>query len=464
VLSESDAIAQAAVLKNYHEGERSELDLIRRYWKGLQRFPGVIPSGTPREVRELARISRVNVCSIIVDSLAQATFVDNFRSSDETEDNEVWKIWQKNKLDARQAGVHRAAFAYGTSYTVVMPGDPVPVIRGCSPRQMTAVYGDDPDWPVYALEYRGKGVPGTPGSDGREWRLYDKTHVYELEGNRRESKFNFVAAKEHGAGVCPVVRFLDIDDLDADDEVDPERSTYGARPVPTRGQIGPVMALQDQIDLSTFDLKVAEHYAAFRQRWVVGWLAEDEAEHLKASAAQLWTFKDGPEEIKLGEFSQTDLEGYLDSRKESLKHAATLSQTPVHELIGDLVNLSAEALVAAEQGHERKVDERKTMLGESWEQTLRLAASLKKIQVPDNAEVVWRDTSARAYSATIDALGKLAKMLGVPPQELWAKIPGVTKQDVDRWKAEAQQGDAFAQLQAILDKQTQPPAPANAGA
>ena len=54
----------------------------------------------------------------------------------------------------------------------------------------------------------------------------------------------------------------------------------------------------------------------------------------------------------------------------------------------------------------------------------------------------------------------MVTMLGVPAQELWERIPGVTKQDVDRWKKEAQTGDAFAQLNAILEKHTTPPEPA----
>lgn len=477
MLTEKQAIEKARVLKEYHQGERAQLDLIRRYWKGLQRFPGVIPSSAPREVKELARISRVNICEIIIDSLAQSTFVDNFRSKDETGDNEAWRLWQANKLDARQAGIHRAAFAYGASYAVVTPGTPVPVIRGVSPRQLLAMYGDDPDWPVYALEFRGKGITESTGGDGRMWRLYDKDAIYELEGTTREGQFNFVSVTGHDGGNTPVVRFLDEDDLDSDNDVSADgnsapradlmagpSATLNGVTVPTRGQIGQIMAIQDQIDLTTFDLQVAQHYGAFRQRWVVGWLAEDEAQKLQASASQLWTFDDDEKEIKLGEFGQTDLSGYIDSRKESLKHAATLSQTPVHELIGDLVNLSAEALVAAEQGHERKVDERKTMLGESWEQTLRLAAKMSGTTVPDDAEVVWRDTSARAYAATVDALGKLATMLGVPPKELWAKIPGVTKQEVDMWKVEALQGDAFTRLSALLEKQAKPTEPPPAAA
>jgi len=394
LLTPDQAVAQARELKKFYEGERIQLDLIRRYWKGVQRLPEVIPTSAPREVRTMARIARVNVCPIVINSLTQSTFVDNFRTKDDAEDAEVWAVWQANKMDARQTGIHRAAFAYGAAYAVVLPGDTMPVIRGVSPRRLTAVYGDDLDWPEYALEFRGK--RGT----SREWRLYDETSIYTLESNHRGSEFDFIDASDHGAGVTPVIRYLDEEDLDADDDVIADARAYMDTPKPMRGQIAPLMPLQDQIDLTSFGLLVAQWYSAFRQRYAIGWVPSDEAERMKASASQLWTFDQSPEGedgMKLGEFEQTSLDGYIKSREASLRHAASLSQTPVHELIGELVNLSAEALAAAEQGHERKVAERKTLLGEAHEQTLRLAARLGNFQVPDDAEVVWRDTSARAF-------------------------------------------------------------------
>jgi len=57
----------------------------------------------------------------------------------------------------------------------------------------------------------------------------------------------------------------------------------------------------------------------------------------------------------------------------------------------------------------------------------------------------------------------LVTMLGVPPQEIWQMIPGTTKDDIDRWKATVESGDAFKQLSAILERQNangNQPAPA----
>ena len=459
-LSAEDAVDQARMLKDVHEAERFQLDTVRRYWRGRQALPAVIPSSAPREVKVMAQIARVNICKIVVDSLTQSMFVDGFRGSDESDNAAVWDAWQGNRLDARQTGIHRASFAYGTSYAVVLPGDPVPVIRGVSPRNMTALYGEDPDWPDCALERMGKALDGST-----LWRMYDEESYYFLgeqtkqkADGTREQEFTFIERRDHNIGHTPVVRFVDEDDLDADDDVTPDDSIQGVasdRPM-VGGQVSPLIPIQDQIDLTTFNLLVAQHYNGFRQRYIIGWTADSEAEKMKAAASQIWTFDEEPDTMNLGEFSQTDVAGYIESREASLRHAASLSQTPVHELIGDLVNLSAEALAAAEAGKDRKVDERQTLSGEAWEQTLSLAGRLMGVDVPVDAEVQWRDTSARAFAATVDALGKLTQMLGIPPQELWERVPGATKQDVERWKQSAQQGDSFAFLADMLERQGAP--------
>lgn len=457
MLSSEQAIEQAEELHRFHMAEREQLDVVRRYWKGRQRLPAVIPSGTPSEVRVMAASSRVNIMPIVVDSLVQSLFVDGFRDNEDATNDPVWDVWQKNRMDARQSGIHRAAAAYGAAYAVVLPGDPVPVIRGVSPRALTAVYGEDPDWPVWALER---------ADQNGLWRLYDDTAIYYLshKENRvvdgRVQGWEFIESREHNVGVTPVVRYLDEDDLDAYDEVEPEIRSLTDESRPTRGQVSPLMPLQDQIDMTTFGLQIAQHYGAFRQRWIIGWVAENEETQMKASAARLWAFDDVPENVKIGEFDQTDLDGYIKSREATLRHAATLSQTPVHELIGEMINLSAEALAAAEAGKDRKVAERQTNAGESHEQMLWLCGQLGDFEVSDDAQVKWRDTSARSFAATVDALGKLTQMLGVPPEEVWERVPGVTKQDVERWKNAAKQGDAFSQLTTMLNGQNTPPEPA----
>jgi len=396
-----------------------------------------LPAGTPAEVRRLAEISRVNVLKFVVNTVVQDMYVDGYRAPKANDDQPAWETWQQNRLDARQTGTHRSALSYGTAYVTVLPGEPVPVIRGASPRRMTTLYGTDDDWPELALERRGLTADG---KRRRVYRLYDDMSAWWIEADDTfGADVTVVKEEEHGVGHVPVVRFRNTINDDEWGEVE--------------GEVEPLIPLQDQINITTFGLLVAQHYGAFRQRYILGWAAETEAAALEASARKIWTFED--DEVKVGEFGQTDLKGYLDSREATVRYLATISQTPVHEMLGALINLSAEALAAADASHRRKVSERQIVMGEAWEQVLELAGQLAGTATDPTAYVRWRDTESRSLSQVADALSKLV-LLGVPPKALWEHIPGVSQQEVEQWKATAQEGDALANLTAMLERQSAP--------
>lgn len=472
-MTADQAFDAALRLRDVQERERMDYDILRLYATGKQALPLVVPSDAPAEVRELARISRINLIKIVVQSLVESLFLDNIRVSQqdiaddpnmpepnldvpESPDDVITPIWQAlqtNRFDRRQSGLYRAVFQYGVGYTVVTPGSPEPVVRPLSPRTMTAFYGDDPDYPRQALERRRDG----------SFRLYEQssgggavvwTLAYDPEKKRFAAETEPV---DLGIDYVPVIKYVADEDLDLDDEPASQEpvGTFNTRNTTcvVAGEVAPLMTLQDQQDVASFGLQAAMWYTAFRQRWVVGWTPESRAAKMKSAASQLWTFDDDPDNIRLGEFTETNLDGFLRTRDAVLRYGATLSQTPVHELIGELVNLSAEALAAAEAGRDRKVDLAKVCLGESHEQTSQTIGVYKGIDVPNTIEVVWKDTSARAFGALVDGLGKLAQMLNVPPEMLWDRIPGVTRQDVVRWREAAANGDSIGQLTNLLSAQ-----------
>jgi hypothetical protein len=444
-LSQTEVVEQTKLMLGW-----LRLNRLYQYIHGRQPFLW-LSEDAPLEVRRIAEMSRVNVLGLVVDSVAQSMYVDGYRAPKEEGEAPAWDIWQRNRLDARQLGVHRSALGYGVAYSVVLPGDSVAVIRGISPRNMTTVYGEDDDWPMWALERRYSAVPNellfrlfddemtywvsVPSTTTR----LDETHrsAWDVYGTADYSGgASYISTEEHGCGVVPVVRFLSKSDLDEE----------------ITSEIDDLIALQDQINLTTFGLLVVQHYGAFPQKWIAGWTADSADDQIAVAANKVLTFDDP--DTKLGEFSAASLQGYIDSRRDTLRNLAAISQTPAHALRGELINLSAEALAAAEQAERRKVTERETMFGESWEQTLALAGSIGGIETDPAAQVRWKDTEARAFAATVDALGKMAQMLNIPVQELWERVPGVTQQDVERWKATAAQGDSMAQFTSLLDRQS----------
>lgn len=452
LMGEDEAVSTAKRLLKMRETEQPRLQRIADYMAG-KHASVYVPAGARAEYRWLIDRAKVKILPLVVTVVSQNMYVDGYRPKGSDSNAAPWEVWQANRLDARQHGVHRAALTYGASYVVVMPGKPVPVITPFSPRRLTALYADpvNDEWPLYAIEDR---IENTAKGKRRVVRIYDDQARYTLSGKVDGTGLSLDegGVMRHDLGVCPVVRFVNTDDLDGDGVI---------------GEIEPLIDAQDQLNMTTFNLLMAQQYAAFRQRWVTGMAPPQDdngnpIEPFRARVDGVFVAEDA--DTKFGEFAQTDLKGYLDSREATIRHISTLSQVPPYHLLGQMVNLSAEALAAARDGLDRKIDERESLFGEGWEQTLRLAglaAGNTKAWEDTAAQVVWRDTSARSLAQTVDALGKLVTMLGVPPQELWEKIPGVTQTDVARWKTTAEQGDAMGRLNGIIEKQmTQQIAPA----
>ena len=382
-----------------------------------------LPKNASPTLQRLAWKSRTTFLPLVLDTFSQVMKVDGYPTQQTDVEGGPWGYaWQPNKLDARQTGVHRSALAYGASYVTVMPGDTGPVVSGYSPREMTAVYGSPTrdDWPMLALTVEGNSI-----------RLYDEEMVYFIgvEKPTPRTAFNeaatlvtpegtqwtYLEARPHELGVCPVIRFRDRMLLEGDEQF---------------GIIEPLIDIQRRIDETTFGLMVAQYFAAFKQRYIIGWTPEDEAERLKAVASEYWSFKDG--DVKVGQFDETDLTRYLKSKDSALGDMAAIAQVPAQSLgVEGISNISAETLAALESGKERKSDEIATSFGESWEQALRLAAMIKGDQAAaedTSSQVRWKNTSARSLAQVTDAAVKWVQGLGVNEEIARQWLPGWTDQ------------------------------------
>src|SRR5690606_41984985 len=72
---------------------------------------------------------------------------------------------------------------------------------------------------------------------------------------------------------------------------------------------------------------------------------------------------DSPD-TKFGALPETPLDGFIRAAQWDVETLASISQTPTYELTGQLVNLSADALVAARGGQMRKTSD--------WQQALEI--------------------------------------------------------------------------------------------
>jgi hypothetical protein len=117
-------------------------------------------------------------------------------------------------------------------------------------------------------------------------------------------------------------------------------------------------------------------------------------------------------------------------------HLAAQTRTPQHYLIGKMANLSAEALLAAETGLVKKVEEAQTFFTPPMREVFRLVAL-----VQDDAEsaalarrgrVQWQEAESRSEAQLVDALQKLSA-LGFPFDWI-AERYGLSASDLERVK------------------------------
>lgn len=411
--------------------EWRRLETFEAYYCGLHR-PPYEPETATREFRELVHRSVTNLTRLIVHTLTQRLVVDGFRpSATSVENAPQWEWWQSNGLDARQKALYDEAAKAGYAGCMVLPGEkdgkPTPVMRPVSPREWWFGLEDySDDWPFLALKQGQDEPENPPTKDYEVWHVLDEQNRFVVRVNGNKS-VNVMDVTHHGLGVVPLVPF---------------RNQWNLTRYP-EGEIEPAIAIQDRLNQSVFDLLVAQTYAASPQKYATGMVLPTDAEgkpivDLRAFAKSLWATSDP--DAKFGSLPEANLKNIVEAIEQSLRVYGLMTQTPPHYLLGDLVNLSAEALLAADTTLAKKVKDHQVLFGEAWEQVFRLAGLAMgdmDAAKDQEAQVWWRDTEPRSIAQQVDALGKLTTMLAIPPEALWEQVPGATGADLQLWRTEA---------------------------
>jgi hypothetical protein len=425
--------------------ERYSLCRLDEYYRTGTNGGLAVPKNARNELREIIDSGVTNWLRLVVETTAERLIVEGFRLSDQTDpSSELWDWWQANRLDGRQMPLYVEVEKSGYSYVSVWPGQgegAPPVITPESPFGVFVSYeDDDPFTPSAAVKVRGS----------MAW-LYTPAFVVSFEHDRAAGRFAPTGAVENPLGEVPFVKFRANGTLDGGHA----------------SELDVAIPIQDRINRTTVDRLIAAHFSAFRQRYATGLVIDVDEDGkpiapFNAAADRLW-IADDPE-VKFGEFGEATLSNYIGAVEADVHHLAAVTRTPPHYLLGQMVNLSAEALVAAETGLARKVAERQQVHGESWEDVMRLAAKAAgrdELAGDVKLETVWRRTETISEAQVVDAAVKL-KSLGVPDEALWERV-GATPQVITRWKRLATAAALREALRAPLaNRGAAAPEPANA--
>lgn len=457
--------------------DSDRLQRIDDYIHGKQDDP-YMPAHADDEYRLLAKRAVANWMPLLIGTPAQALYVDGFRAGKSgaglpqasSSTSPAWSHWQRSRMDARQAAVYRGALGFGHSFVLTEKTKKGVISKGLSPKRTAALYEDpaNDETPYAALT-----VTSWPrGESLGKARLFDGKREYAVTFKAKSDteSIKVGAGKLHGASECPVTRFAA--------QVDLEGRTVGV--------VEPMIPLQNRINQTIFDLLVAQTYTSHEVRYATGMapplqtelvdedgevttdpaLAVDSRPKLDPAGnpipaainhnARRFLFAEDPD-TKFGSLPAGPITPLIESVDMSIRHLAAVSQTPPHHLLGQIANLSAEALLAAETSLGRMVTEFQSVFGESWERVFRLEAEMEGNEAATDdfsGEVQWRDMESRSLAQSADALGKLADQLGIPLRGLWKRVPGITQTEYEDWVEMAEEDDSAGRLASALTRAT----------
>lgn len=444
---------------------RARLERVRDYANGRGGIVA-LDEGASDELENLAKVSRLNMCGVAVKTFKRGLSAVGYRSPNDEDDEPAWAWWQRHHLDARQAQVYGHGLTYGEGYVSVLPDDRTedkarPVIW--SPLSAVVEY-DEPDdlFPTWALLMRRTAdgwsvliVDDKTVTPGKLAKSADGTSEDRktIEGVRLRDVEVTGEPWEHGAtyegrAVCPVVKFTD------------ESSDEGLR---ARGIVDPMIDLARAMNIVNFNRLVVSQYGAHDQKLIIGWTTSKDR-LIKLNAAHVGAIDEHPDDVRVDRWQASPLSPYNELIREMREQFALEAAIPLWAA-GTISNVSTDTAAMIEAAHQRELAIKRESYGESWELVLALAIQMEGLDAPsESAEMVWRETQARAFGAVVDGIVKLASIpadaQGVPIEDMLDMIPGMTQQRINAIRDGLRRRRAAMNL-AALRNAAAPPAPAN---
>lgn len=431
----NELVAQVAAMSKELDERAKREELLNRYVDGDHPIPDLVTqSKATQAYRTIMQLADTNWPQLIVDSVEERLEVQGIRTGDATLDDEVWGMWQDNGLDADSSLVHQAALTAARSFVIVWPSA-------------------DGEAPEVTPEPSSKCiVQYAPGSrrvraagllrwrDGDNWyaTLYRPEAVYKFAQVRAENGTGDTWAPREVDGEPwplenPFAPYVNVVEVAVNRRLD--TSCYGCAFGEFERNVGHI----DRINFATFSQIVAMTWSGFPLRALIGdpILRDDDGEPLKPFdvAADRLVQIENPDG-KLVQLPEANLENYGQTIERFVQSLAAITKTPPHYLLGEMVNLSADAIRAAEAGLVSKVRRHQRTIGEAWEEVARLMLIASGVGVAGlgGIEVVWKDPESRSMAERADAASKLTQIL--PWQALARKVLGASPQEISEWEAQ----------------------------
>jgi hypothetical protein len=207
------------------------------------------------------------------------------------------------------------------------------------------------------------------------------------------------------------------------------------------GELGhKVITLNRRINMTMFRILSIGEFQIVPQKYAIGINVKEDADGnpinpLKVGPEHVWILdSDDPSKAKVDQLEPADISPLMSLLDADVTRFGAVTKTPLYYVAGGLVNVSADAIRAAEAGLIAKVRRRQLSFGEAWEEAFRLGMLSIGETPPPDLEVVWSDPASRSLAEMADASLKL-QQAGYPFAAIARKM-GETDAEIARLIAE----------------------------
>lgn len=383
--------------------------IFNNYYSGDHPWPFLTDAHKDKihsEFRNLLHDSKTNFTRLVVDVCEERLQVEGFRlsaSTDEETDKGAWDIWQQNQMDSESQVAFTEALIKGVSYLAVWKdaGADHPSIAVEDPLETVVAYRPGTNYRVRDAAVK---IWCDSANGVKRANVFMPEGIYKFqapekgEGSTDKPQWKQLPGDDffvnNPLGVVPIVPLRNRPRLLCEGE----------------SELTDITWIQNRINGLVFLLCLAGYFGAHRQRWLAGVKIMKDAsgrpvKPFDDAVDRLWQ-SENPE-AKFGEFSQTDLGGYIKAIEQSVLQIAVTTRTPRHYLIEQGQSPSGDAIKSAESGLVKKVERKQRPFGEGLEEAIRLARRFAgEKDSPPDSEIVWADASTPTVAQVTDAVIK----------------------------------------------------------
>lgn len=307
---------------------------------------------------------RQNWCAVVINSVLDRMELYGWSTADETLTKILADVWEESRLSLESNEVHESALVCGESFLIGWQDEGQPLeFYYNDPRRCAVFYDEDhPKRKTYAAKW-------WDAEDGCHMVLYypDRLERYIAIGQTMaelptEGGFTAFRTEQDGVSVNP----------------------YGVIPVfhfrnslrTVKSDLDNVVELQDAINKLLCDMMVTAEFCAFPARYVI---SNADIEQLKNGPNQVWDLPaglEGQQGTQVGTLEAASLANYSGQIESLAQSIAVITNTPKHYFEGTSSQISGEALITMEAPLVKKVNQKRELFSDSWQEVAQFALNV----------------------------------------------------------------------------------------